>query len=280
LGLNKEQLKKQKSIIDESYNLFPLFDFLCSTNHQDTLAIFDVDDVLITPSSEDDLRHPYRNYLLESILSRLNPEEVELLKSSIFLNTKQVLVESRIEDIFEYLISQKIPSIALTAMGTGKLGIIKKMHDFRVKQLDSVMLSLSPPIPLHGEHIMVELTTISKRFLHVSCKGHPMLTSGIIFTSGLDKGLVLKYIFKKYDYYPKTVIFVDDLIENIESLKQLCFELNINFYGFHYKAASLIPLPTINEDLEKLRFAILEKEFTWLSLQKLQDKNYSARLIV
>jgi Protein of unknown function (DUF2608) len=81
---------------------------------------------------------------------------------------------------------------------------------------------------------------------------------------------------ESYNLFP----LLDDLFENIESLKQLCFELNINFYGFHYKAVSLIPLPTIDEDLEKLRFAILEKEFTWLSLQKLQDKNYSARLIV
>lgn len=280
MGLNRHQAEKEKSIIKKTYNLFPILDLLNLINHHDTLVIFDVDDVLITPTSQDDLRHPYRDRLLQSIFNRIKPLEIELLKSIILLNAKQVLVESRITEIFEKLKSHKIPAIALTSMGTGKLGMIKKMHDFRFKQLDSVNLSFKHLSPLDGEHIMLELSTINKKFSGLDCKGDPLLKSGIIFTSGLDKGIVLEYIFETYNYYPKTVIFVDDLIENIESLKQTCLKLNIDFYGFHYKAASLIPLPAIDEDLEKLRFEILEKEFTWLSHEKLQDQNYSARLTV
>ena len=279
MGLNRHRSKKE-SITKETYNLFPVLDLLSLKNHQDALAIFDVDDVLMTPSSQDDLRHPYRDRLLQSIFNRINSQEIELLKSIILLNTKQVLVESRITEIFEKLKSHKIPAMALTAMGTGKLGIIKKMHDFRFKQLDSVNLSFKHLSPIDGEHIMLELATINKNFLSLNCKGSPMLKSGIIFSSGLDKGTVLEYILKKYNYYPKTVIFVDDLIENVESLKQTCLKLNIDFYGFHYKAASLIPLQTIDEDLEKLRFEVLEKEFIWLSHQELQHKNYSARLTI
>ncbi len=274
----KHQIKK--SIVQETYDLFPILDLLNLINHHDTLVIFYVDDVLITPSSQDDLRHPYRDRLLQSIVNRMNPLEIELLKSIIFLNAKQVLVESQITEIFEKLKSHKIPAIALTAMGTGKLGVIKKMHDFRFKQLDSVHLSFKHLSPLDGEHIMMELATRNRKFSCLDCKGDPLLKFGVIFTSGLGKGIVLEYVFKTYNYYPKTVIFVDDLIENIESLKQTCLKLNIDFYGFHYKAASLIPLPAIDEDLEKLRFEILEKEFTWLSHEKLQDKNYSARLMV
>ncbi len=280
MGVNIHQTKKIKSIIKETYNLFPVLDLLNLTNHQDSLVIFDVDEVLITPSSQDDLRHPYRDRLLQSISNKINPLEIELLKSIILLESKQVLVESRITEMFEKLKSYKIPAIALTAMGTGKLGMIKKMHDFRFKQLDSVNLSFKHLSPLDGEYIMLELATINKKFSGLDCKGDPFLKSGVIFTSGLDKGIVLEYVFETYNYYPKTVILVDDLIENIESLKQICLKLNIDFYGFHYKAASLIPLPTIDEDLEKLRFEILEKEFTWLSHEELQDKNYSARLTV
>ena len=280
MGLNIHQAEKKKSIIKETYNLLPVLDLLDLTNHQDTLVIFDVDEVLITPSSQDDLRHPYRDRLLQSIFNRIKPLEIELLKSIIFLTAKQVLVESRITEIFEKLKSHKIPAIALTAMGTGKLGIIKKMHDFRFTQLDSVNLSFEHLSPIDGEHIMLELSTRNRKFSGLDCKGDPMLKSGVVFTSGLDKGIVLEYILEKYNYYPKTVIFVDDLIENIESLKQTCLKLNIDFYGFHYKAASLIPLPAIDEDLEKLRFEILEKEFTWLSHEKLQDQNHSARLMI
>ncbi len=280
MNLNKFKIKDKKSIIKEIYSFSKLKDLFNLTNNNDVLVIFDVDDVLITPSSEDNLRQPYRNQLLQSILKRITPEEFELLKSSIFLNTKQVLVELKIIDIFGHLKSHKIPAIALTTMGTGKFGIIKKMHDFRFKQLNSVNLSFKCLTPLGDEHIMLELAKINKRFLDLNCKGNPMLKSGIIFTSGLDKGMVLEYILKKYNYYPKTIIFIDDLIENVKSLQQICFKLNIDFYGFHYRAASLIPLPNIDENLEKLRFAILEKEFTWLNYDKLQDEKYTARLIV
>ena len=235
MELHQHQVKDQKSIVKETYNFVPVIDLLKSMNNQDHLVVFDVDDVLITPSGDDDLRHPYRHKLLQSILNRINQQQIELLKSNLFLNTRKFLVESSITDIFAHLTLYKIPAMALTA--------------------------------------------VNKRFLDANCKGRPMLKSGIIFKSGLDKGLVLEYIFKKYNYYPKTVIFVDDLIENVESLQQTCFKLNIDFYGFHYKAASLIPLSNIDEDLEKLRFEILEKEFIWLSHKKLKTKKYFSRLI-
>ncbi len=107
------QPKEKNSIVKEIYNLFSVLDLLNLTNHQkNILVIFDVDDVLITPSSEDDLRHPFRNQLLQSILNRIKPQEIELLKSSILLNTKQVLVELNIIDIFEHLKSYRIPTIA------------------------------------------------------------------------------------------------------------------------------------------------------------------------
>ncbi len=119
-------------------------------NNQDYLVIFDVDDVL---------SHQHRHKLLQSILNLINPQEIEFLKSNIFLNTKQVLVESGITDIFEYLKLHKIPTMALTAIGTGKLGVIKKMHDFRFKQLGSINLSFKHLSPLDSEYIMPELTT-------------------------------------------------------------------------------------------------------------------------
>ncbi len=99
------------------------------------------------------------------------------------------------------------------------------MHDFRFKQLDSVNLSFQHLSPIDGEHIMLELSTRNRKFSGLDCKGDPMLKSGVVFTSGLDKGIVLEYIFEKYNYYPKNVIFVDDLIENIESPSLVTWKL-------------------------------------------------------
>ncbi len=273
MSLKKYPIENRKSTIEEIYNLIPIINLL-DVATKNTLVVFDIDEVLITPSSEDDVRHPYRSQLLQSILNYIDPQKIPLLKSSIFVNSKHILVESRITEIFENLKLYKIPAIALTAMGTGKFGIVNKMHEFRVEQLDSFNLSFKHLTPIDDEHVILKLAKINKS-LDTPCKGSPRLKSGIIFTSGVDKGMVLEYIFKKYNYYPKAMIFIDDLIENVESLQQTCLKLNIKFHGFHYKAAALMPWPTIDEDLEKLRFAILEKEFAWLSHEQLKQKQYS-----
>ena len=120
------QIKEIISVVKETYDLYKILDLLDLINSQNTLVIFDVDEVLITPSSEDSFRHPYRDRLLQSIFNRIKPKEIESLKISIFLNSTQILVEPRITSLFEQLKSHKITTIALTAMGTGKFGSITK----------------------------------------------------------------------------------------------------------------------------------------------------------
>lgn len=56
------------------------------------------------------------------------------------------------------------------------------------------------------------------------------------------------------------MIFVDDYLPNLESVKQLCIKLNINFGGFYYK-------------LEILRFQKLLQEQLWLSCNDLNNSN-------
>lgn len=64
----------------------------------------------------------------------------------------------------------------------------------------------------------------------------------------------------KHNYFFNTIIFVDDYLLNLESLKQLCIKLRINFNGFYYKAAFVTALPKINKKLEILRFQKLLQE--------------------
>ena len=105
----KEQLFKlttnklaTTSLIREIYNFIPLEKILRLTNI-DTLTIFDVDDVLIMPSEDDDFRHPYRAQLWQSISNRLMPKKAEHLYSNILSAIKRTLIESRIVNIFNHL---------------------------------------------------------------------------------------------------------------------------------------------------------------------------------
>lgn len=188
-----------QSLIWEIDNFIPLAEIL-KLVHKDTLVVFDVDDVLIMPTEEDDFRHPYRVQLLESITNRLMPQNKETLYSIILSATKRILIESesRIINIFNNLKLLQIPTIALTAMGTGNFGIIKNMEDLRFKELNNVGISFKSSTPLLGEQLASELKGTNIVFKH--CTGIPKLNDGIIFTAGVDKGVVLEYMFSKYNY--------------------------------------------------------------------------------
>lgn len=250
---------KNKIVIREIYNLIPVIEMF----RQDGLVIFGIDNVLTIPSDEDDFRNQCRAKLWQSIKYRLTSKKIEFLESIIMANSKKILIDHRIVDVFDHMKSQQIPSIALTAINSGDFGIIKHMQDFKIKELNMVGISFENLTPFCGEYLISELK--NSNFA-------PMLASGVVLTAGIDKGLVLEYIFSKYNYYPKSIIFVDDCVDNFESLKNLCIKFKIDFHGFYYKAASLLPLPIIDEELEKWRFDILEQECVWLNYKKLRKK--------
>lgn len=273
---NINNVTNNVSVIKEIYDLqdFKEIIQLLSNHNQvnkETLTIFDVDDVLIMPSHEDDFRHPYRIDQLKLIIEQINnnPYDFEKLQSVLIANRKLVLIDNEIIQIFKILTTYNVPTIALTAMGTGKFGVIDSMEAIRIKELDDLGISFTTLSPFKGKALFDDLQNIPK-FL-TDLKGTPSLDSGIIFTAGIDKAVTLEYIFKKYNYYPKVILFIDDLLFNLDSLQRLANKLNINFYGFHYKAVSLKPLPIINdENLERLRFSILQKEYKWLGYNELK----------
>lgn len=249
--------------IQEIYNLIPFIKMIKSINKKDTLVIFDVDHVLIKPTHDYDFRHQYRAQLLQQIKSRYSKKHFRFLESIIIFNKKYHLVDLNILNILNYLQDYQIPTIALTALSTGKFGTITKMEDLRIANLKNMNIDFTE-LSTIKDYILADKLA-GTNMIFPDCIGIPMLKAGIIFTAGVNKGIVLEYILDQKHYYPKTIIFIDDDLHNLQALEKLCIKLQITFYGFHYQAVSLMPLPKINEDLEKLRFKVLETEHNWLS---------------
>lgn len=232
---------------------------------QDTLVIFDVDHVLIMPTDEYTLnRHPYRKELWKEIEGRLSKEEMKTLYGLTASKAKWRLVDPDIIDIFTHLKERQIPSIALTSIYTGKFGNIEKLEDWRIKHLHDLGFDFFNLTPIKEDILLYELEEQD---------GVPMLKSGVILTAQIDKGKTLEYILRHNNYYPKTIIFIDDMLNNLESLERLSSKLKIKFHGLHYTAVSNMPIPVINKQIEKLRFQILEKEHKWLNHQELAERN-------
>jgi hydroxymethylpyrimidine pyrophosphatase-like HAD family hydrolase len=231
---------------------------------RDTLVIFDVDHVLIMPTDEYTLnRHPYRKQLWQEIESRLSKEDMKVLYGLTASKAEWRLVDPGIIGIFTHLRKRQISSVALTSIYTGKFGNIEKLEDWRIKHLHDLGFDFGSLTPIQGEMLLHELEEQD---------GVPMLKSGVILTAQIDKGKVLERILRRSNYYPETIVFIDDMLNNLESLEKLSAKLKIQFYGFHYTAASHIPIPVIDKKIEKLRFQILEKEHQWLNYEELANR--------
>ncbi|WP_425363909.1 DUF2608 domain-containing protein [Candidatus Tisiphia endosymbiont of Hybos culiciformis] len=227
---------------------------------QDSLALFDVDDVLIMDQDEYRLTHPYRLEWRAESKNRLTREERQLFFSIILKNRTIRLVDPHINDILNKLWEKQIPTAALTKLYTGRFGVIEDFTDWRLKELKGINIDFMKSTPIK-EEILID-------GLHGK-NGIPMMKEGVILTADIDKGAVLENILHNRNYYPKTIIFVDDVLENIESVEKICTKLQINFYGFEFNGASLVPEAELDKKSEKIRFEILEKEHRWVTDLKL-----------
>jgi Protein of unknown function (DUF2608) len=244
-----------------------LLESILKKENQDTLVIFDVDHVLIMPTDEYTLnRNPYRKQLWKELQTSLSKEKIKFLQSIITSNARWRLVDPKIISILANLKERYIPTIALTSLSTGKLGVIEKREELRSKELKSVGISFLDLSPLKDDILAHELEGMD---------GIPMLKQGIILTAEIDKAIVLEYILHRKNYYPKTIIFVDDQLRNLKSVEKLCTKLQIEFQGFHYTAVSLMSSPPIDKQMEDLRFRILEREYRWLNYNELLNRTTS-----
>lgn len=249
------------AVIKSTDNLDHLEKILATTK-SDALVVFDVDEVLMVPVKDYNLKQPYRKSLLRKLKKKYSIPNYQVLESIILYNTKYQLIEPRIINILESLKKNKIPAVALTCMGTGSFGVIDSLQNLRIKNLKEMGLDFSQLTPIYEEIVARELSKVKK--IVPEFVGLPIIKSGVIFSAGIDKAVALEYFLNKKNYYPKNIIFIDDYLPNVSSLEEMCNKLKINFEGIHYTAAdSMMPIK-INEKKEDLRFELLEKQKRWL----------------
>jgi len=242
-----------------------------SQENQDTLVIFDVDHVLIMPTDDYTMsRNLHRKNFWKDMQERLPEDQIKFLHSIVTSKAKWRLVDPKIIDIINYLREHKIPSIALTSLGTGQLGIIEKREDLRLQELKTVGINFFDLSSFQDTITIPELA---------GDHGVPMLKEGVILTAEVDKAVVLEHILHSKNHYPKTIIFVDDILSNLESVSRMCSKLNVTFLGFHYTAVSAMEKPASDQETEKLRLQILEKEHIWFTGKDLKRRIISNQML-
>jgi hypothetical protein len=222
----------------------------------DTLILFDIDEVVLMDQDSYRLTHPIRKKIIVETKARISREEKLKFFSAIFKNRKIRYVDDNIVDIFKFLKANKLNIMALTKLYTGKFGLIDDFVEWRIKELASCNINFLELSPFKHE--------LLANHMNHDHGGIPTLKDGIIFTADLEKGPVLEYFLTKLNYFPKKIIFIDDLISNIKSVEETCSKFNIEYHAFEFLGAKNIPEIELNEIIERKRFQIVEEESIWI----------------
>ena len=245
--------------IYQSGNLLPIEQALAEAE-KDTLVIFDVVDTLIT--CDEPLFHSNNKKTFgkvsEGYFQNLPKEKVDELMTTILNERKTSLVDVKVLDLLDLVRKKHLKMLVLTSCGTGKYGLIEKMEDWRLHQLESV--------GLHFEDISLQ----DERWFDSMLGPHgvPLLKKGVVFSAQIDKSIVLEEVFKVEKLGFKKIIYVDDQLENLQEVEAFCKKNGIEFVGFEYTAVRDRPVQKIDEKLIEIQLNVLINEGQWITSEE------------
>lgn len=243
----------------ETSSLEPIKLKIREINNQ-TLVIFDIDDVIITPKDQI-LKPAYKIYSDEytnKFSKKYSETKAQYFWSIIFLERQNELVDPKILDLFNILKKKNIKTILMTNAWTGAFGKIPSLEDWRINELRKFGIDTSRSFK--GTNQIIFNGTSSK-----DPKRFPMYKDGVLFTCNIPKGAILKIFLEKISWRPKNIIFVDDKRTHLESVEKYCSDAGIIFDGFLFTEVQNRKESPLNGKRAALQYEILEKEGKWLS---------------
>ncbi len=230
---------------------------------EESLAIFDVDEVLVTPS--DLVLKPTGGTFNPDYLNVLSEKERDDLLSVMLNGTEYVLVDPNAPAILAKLAERKVNAIALTACRTGFFGVIPSMENWRCGQLNRVNIDLSASFFKGTECIFPESTG-----------GKPIFKNGILFCGDFShskkssKGELLGIFLDNMEWSPDEIVFFDDQMKNLLSVQEEAEKRGIPYQGYLFETDSS---DSLDEKIAEFQFQTALKEKKWLS-----DKEAKMRL--
>lgn len=208
-----------------------------------TLAVFDVDMVLIQPSDPAFQMPTMKRYksVIKQVMKDVTDETIFL--SLMVMNSPSILIDEQTPQLLADLQQKGVYTMACTANITGALGKIPHMTEWRIHHLNKLGLNFSEQFSQQAPLIFSHLP---------SYRGYyPEYKDGILFTNGSksSKGIVFIEFLKQSGLHPTTIVFVDDREDNLKSVEEALqqFDSLIHFKGIHYTGALHYPSIDISE---------------------------------
>lgn len=202
------------------------------TANLDTLIIFDIDDVLVV--ADDALFHPFnrkaalKEWCFERMRQHLPQHNGRSsgfcqLLSTVFLHGKRDLVHSSFPYLIAELQHKKIHLLGLTKCEVGLFGKIERLEEWKLKELKQFDINFN--FMGRGDFVLDNIRPKKENF--------PLFKEGVLFADQYSKGETFLAFLDKLAWQPPAVLFVDDLLENIEDVGLACKREKIPFIGIH-----------------------------------------------
>lgn len=217
------------------------------------LVLFDVDYTLITP--KDASLKPCGNGLRRQFLHVLDPKRRERLQSILGLEGDEELMDSAFPSLIKRMQKKNIPVIGFTALETGEYGKMTSIEDWRINQLKKLDIDFTPTF--HDKNPMT-LTECNPYNNH-----YPVFKNGVLFTNRKPKGEVFTAFLERLGWKPDKLLFIDDSMDQVQSVESAANTLDIEFIGFHYVAAKVNPCE-FDQKLGEFQFQNLVENERWL----------------
>lgn len=227
---------------------------------ENALVVFDVDYTILVPNDRILARGEYFQKIMEKL--RDFQEDGEVLGSKILIQAQISLIDERILNLLEILKQKNIKVIALTAMPTGRFGLMPNAEQWRVQQLASLGIHLDWSFP-EIDSIMFEEFEGQKRL--------PVFKRGILASVKYPKGQVLCAFLKRMQWKPSKVFFIDDGMQYINSVECELDKENIQHISFHYTAAADLS-SQFDQKLADFQLDYLIYKNEWLSDEEAKNK--------
>lgn len=211
-----------------------------------TLAIFDVDMVLVQPSDPAFQMANMKRFgaVAKRIMKDVPAEKQMMFLSLMTISSKPVLVDECTPQFLGNLNQRAIPTIALTANLTGAFGSIKNMETWRIQNLKLLGIDFSKSAPYQKPLIFNDLASYRDNY--------STYLEGVLFVNGtrVSKGDAFLSFLKKTEILPEKIIFIDDKEDNLKSLEAAIQKLDhpVEYQGLHFLGAQKYPSKTISEE--------------------------------
>lgn len=221
------------------------------------LVIFDVDEVLITGLDPYYFEHYSKKSSLHEKLFSRGQLIIDKFFLYMFLTKPWTCMDENLPKFVKMLQQQEVRCIANTALNptvNPKLSI--DVPTLRVQILRSFGVDFSEAFP----HLSLwDFNTLDSK--HIP-KLPPLFKDGVIFSSETPKHISTLEFFKKVGFKPKRVLYVDDFLENSQTMFEELRSLGFECYSFFYtkknakSLRSYFPEEVFTKELKKLELFI------------------------